>query len=91
MKRSFLGFTPVRISGKYDYDFVVPDFKPVEQILDVGADILPNTLNLASDPRSKVLYEKLNVEVSSSPSLIDISEVSDSELCQAVDKYFELQ
>lgn len=91
MKRSFLGCPPVRISGKFNYDYVVPDFKPVEQVLDVGEDILPNTLNLASDPRSKVLYEKLNIELPSSPSLIDTSEVSDSELCQAVDKYFELQ
>lgn len=91
MRRSFLGCVPSRKAPPYSYQFVKPDFKPVEQVLDDG-ETLPNTLALANNPSTRVLYDKFNQSVEEAqPSLVDKSKYSDSELAQSVDKYFNLQ
>lgn len=90
MKRRFLG-TPLipSSSSVCDRDCFLPDFSKEETIL-IHDDVMPNTLQLASDPRNAVMFGRLAPDLGNDSSIIDTSQLTDEQLAASVDSYGDL-
>lgn len=90
MKRLFLG-TPVLPSSSpvCERDCFIPDFSAEESIL-IHDDVMPNTMQLASDPRNAVVFGRLAPDLGKDTSIIDTSKLSDEQLAASVDSYGDL-
>lgn len=53
-------------------------------------DVMPNTMQLASDPRNAVMFGRLAPDIGNDSSFIDTSKLTDEQLAASVDSYGDL-